>query len=289
MTLSSEIDVLNASALAFPTLRPHEAAPLRRARPEAGVALRLEGLSKRYGERQVLQALDLQIRPGEFVAIVGRSGCGKSTLLRLLAGLETPSGGAISGLAGHDTRFMFQDARLLPWARVVDNVALGLQGSDVRGRAEAALAQVGLAERGSDWPARLSGGQRQRVALARALIHAPRLLLLDEPLGALDALTRIEMQTLIEGLWLRHGFTALLVTHDVSEAVALADRVLLIEDGRVALDERIPLPRPRVHGSAFAALEQRLLDRVLSKPARTEPEPAALPDALPAQALRWAW
>ncbi|MGN6831323.1 ATP-binding cassette domain-containing protein [Paucibacter sp. M5-1] len=289
MTISSEIDVLNAGALAFPELRPAQAATLQRRRSEAGVALRLEGLSKRYGERQVLQALDLQIWPGEFVAIVGRSGCGKSTLLRLLAGLEAPTAGTVGGLAGNDTRFMFQDARLLPWARVVDNVALGLPGPDARDRAATALAQVGLAERGGDWPARLSGGQRQRVALARALVHAPRLLLLDEPLGALDALTRIEMQALIEGLWLRHGFTALLVTHDVSEAVALADRVLLIEDGRVALDERIPLPRPRQHGPAFAALEQRLLDRVLSKPARTEPEPAALPDALPAQALRWAW
>jgi sulfonate transport system ATP-binding protein len=290
MSFVHEIDLLNAGALALPQPTPLQRSSSTQPAPaRGGVGLALQGLAKHFGAREVLKALDLQIAPGEFVAIVGRSGCGKSTLLRLLAGLEAPSAGRIEGLAADDTRFMFQDARLLPWARVVDNVALGLPGPDARDRAAAALAQVGLAERGGDWPARLSGGQRQRVALARALVHAPRLLLLDEPLGALDALTRIEMQALIEGLWLRHGFTALLVTHDVSEAVALADRVLLIEDGRVALDERIPLPRPRQHGPAFAALEQRLLERVLSKPARTEPEPAALPDALPVQTLRWAW
>jgi len=296
MSISSEIDVLSANALGGalglpPLTRGQAQAPERAHRTAGGgVALELEGLGKRFGDRQVLQALDLRIAPGEFVAVVGRSGCGKSTLLRLLAGLEQPSEGRIAGLAGSDTRFMFQDARLLPWARVVDNVALGLEGPDSRARAEAALAQVGLAERGGDWPARLSGGQRQRVALARALIHAPRLLLLDEPLGALDALTRIEMQGLIEGLWLRHGFTALLVTHDVSEAVALADRVLLIEDGRVALDERIPLPRPRSHGPAFAALEQRLLDRVLQIPQAPQDEPVVPPeDPVPGRALRWAW
>jgi len=286
--VTHEIDVLSANALGLPT-RPQQQALQRSASPTGGVALQLTGLSKRYGERQVLHALDLRIGPGEFVAIVGRSGCGKSTLLRLLAGLESPSAGHIEGLAGSDTRFMFQDARLLPWARVVDNVALGLEGADARERAQSVLAQVGLAERGGEWPARLSGGQRQRVALARALIHAPRLLLLDEPLGALDALTRIEMHGLIEGLWQRHGFTALLVTHDVSEAVALADRVLLIEDGRVALDERIPLPRPRRHGPAFAALEQRLLERVLqTMPPDSPPAPPPLAPVAGA-ALRWAW
>ena len=173
--------------------------------------------------------------------MVGRSGCGKSTLLRLLAGLDQPSQGAL--LAGNgplsaardDTRLMFQDARLLPWKRVIDNVGLGLSG-DWRPKAREALAAVGLADRANEWPAALSGGQKQRVALARALIHQPRLLLLDEPLGALDALTRIEMQQLIERLWQRHGFTVLLVTHDVSEAVAVADRVILIEEGRIGLD-----------------------------------------------------
>jgi sulfonate transport system ATP-binding protein len=149
---------------------------------------------------------------------------------------------------------------------VLDNVALGLTATNADELAREALAQVGLADRAGDWPAVLSGGQRQRVALARALVHTPRLLLLDEPLGALDALTRIEMQRLIESLWQRHGFTALLVTHDVSEAVALADRVLLIEDHRIALDQRISLPRPRSRGqSSFARQEERLLDRVLQR------------------------
>ena len=255
----------------------------------SGQAVKLDGLGKAFGERQVLHGIDLNITPGEFVAIIGRSGCGKSTLLRLLAGLETPSAGALAAGASEDTRFMFQDARLLPWARVLDNVALGLKGHDARERARQALAQVGLADRAGEWPARLSGGQRQRVALARALVHAPKLLLLDEPLGALDALTRIEMQRLIESLWTHHRFTALLVTHDVAEAVALADRVLLIEDGQLALDLRIDLPRPRRRDATFASLEQRLLDRVLSTPGR-EPgaahEPAPLSVAAPM--LRWA-
>ncbi|MEK8026834.1 ATP-binding cassette domain-containing protein [Pseudaquabacterium rugosum] len=251
--------------------------------PAAGRALRLRGLAKRFGERTVLHDLDLDIAPGEFVAVVGRSGCGKSTLLRLLARLETPSAGTLQAdgravapdARDEGLRLMFQDARLLPWKRVLDNVALGL-GADGAGRARAALAQVGLAERADDWPAVLSGGQRQRVALARALVHRPRLLLLDEPLGALDALTRIEMHRLIEDLWLRHGFTALLVTHDVSEAVALADRVLLIEDGRIALDQRIDLPRPREQGSAaFARLEKQILDRVLQRPAAGQPPRSA--------------
>lgn len=260
----------------------------------SGVGIEIRHLSKRFGAREVLKQTDLSIEPGEFVAIVGRSGCGKSTLLRLVAGLDEASGGHLTvdgspldGLRGH-TRIMFQDARLLPWRRVQDNVTLGLDAAH-RPRAAEVLAQVGLADRGGEWPSRLSGGQRQRVALARALVHHPRLLLLDEPLGALDALTRIEMQQLIENLWRQHGFTALLVTHDVQEAVALADRVVLIEDGRIALDERVPLPRPRSHGDpAFAALEQRILERVLRKPAGA-PEAAPAPwvgDA--AHALRWA-
>ncbi|MDB5893705.1 MAG: Taurine-transporting ATPase [Rhodoferax sp.] len=241
--------------------------------PARGVGLSVSRVAKRYGQRTVLHDTELAIAPGEFVAIVGRSGCGKSTLLRLVAGLEPVSEGqlavdgrTVDGLHA-DTRIMFQEARLLPWRSVLDNVALGLADAE-RERASAVLNQVGLAERFGDWPARLSGGQRQRVALARALVHNPRLLLLDEPLGALDALTRIEMHQLIEGLWQRNGFTALLVTHDVQEAVALADRVILIEDGRIALDERVDLPRPRERGSAaFAALEARILARVLRQPA----------------------
>jgi sulfonate transport system ATP-binding protein len=267
-----------------------DAAPVAKiAAAPRGLAVSARGLGKSYGERRVLDRLDLDIAPGEFVAIVGRSGCGKSTLLRLVAALESAQSGALT-LDGRarsdereDIRIMFQDARLLPWKRVVDNIALGLQTRDARPRALEALAQVGLAERAHDWPALLSGGQRQRVALARALVHRPRLLLLDEPLGALDALTRIEMQGLIERLWKEHGFTALLVTHDVAEAVALADRVLLIEDQRIALDERIALPRPRSRGHAsFAAIEERVLQRVLQHPPN---EPAPRHEALPAAGI----
>jgi sulfonate transport system ATP-binding protein len=250
------------------------------ARPDTvavpGLAVDIHGLCKSYGDRAVLHDVDLRIEPGEFVAIVGRSGCGKSTLLRLLAGLEVPTQGQVrfdgqaAGSHADELRMMFQDARLLPWKRVGANVALGLGASDPAGnpvhRAHQALQQVGLAERAHDWPAVLSGGQRQRVALARALVHAPRLLLLDEPLGALDALTRIEMQQLIETLWRQQGFTAVLVTHDVSEAVALADRVVLIEDGRIAADERVALERPRSRGDArYAAIEDRVLQRVLQR------------------------
>ncbi|SDK84622.1 sulfonate transport system ATP-binding protein [Pseudomonas delhiensis] len=256
-----------------------------------GIPLALDGVVKRFGEREVLKGIDLRIPAGQFVAIVGRSGCGKSTLLRLLAGLDAPSDGQL--LAGSapleeardGTRLMFQDSRLLPWKRVIDNVGLGLSG-DWRKQALEALEAVGLADRAREWPASLSGGQKQRVALARALIHRPRLLLLDEPLGALDALTRIEMQRLIENLWQRHGFTVLLVTHDVSEAVAVADRVILIEEGEIGLDLTVDLPRPRSRGSArLAALEAEVLDRVLAlPPLPPEPEPVS---PLPTQ-LRWA-
>jgi sulfonate transport system ATP-binding protein len=260
-----------------------------------GVRLQLQHLSKRYGDRTVLHNTQLTIEPGQFVAIVGRSGCGKSTLLRLVAGLEAASGGslqldaeAIDGIR-EDTRIMFQDARLLPWRKVIDNVLIGLPAS-AREQGEKVLAQVGLADRQKDWPAKLSGGQRQRVALARALVHNPRLLLLDEPLGALDALTRIEMHRLIEGLWEKHRFTALLVTHDVQEAVALADRVILIEDGRIALDENIALARPRWHGDAeFARIEKRILDRVLQKQERhVHAPPARGGDLMPLFGLNWA-
>lgn len=259
-----------------------------------GVRLGLRGVSKHYGEREVLRGSDLVIEPGEFVAIVGRSGCGKSTLLRLVAGLEKATDGALlidgKPLAGlnPETRIMFQDARLLPWKRVLDNVALGLP-KERRAGAETVLAQVGLGDRLNEWPARLSGGQRQRVSLARALVHQPNLLLLDEPLGALDALTRIEMHELIEGLWKRHGFTALLVTHDVQEAVALADRVILIENGAIALDERIALARPRSRGdAAFAAIEKRILDRVLQQPDGDTAPPDPGWTGIPAHGLRWA-
>ncbi|MFL6626362.1 MAG: ATP-binding cassette domain-containing protein [Vitreoscilla sp.] len=243
--------------------------------PAAGLGLRIDGLRKDFGARTVLHGIDIDIHPGEFLAVVGRSGCGKSTLLRLLAGLDSPTGGQLrlddapAGERRDDVRMMFQEARLLPWRTVLQNVQLGLSTTDAPARARDALAQVGLADRADDWPSVLSGGQRQRVALARALVHRPRLLLLDEPLGALDALTRIEMQRLIESVWRERRFTAVLVTHDVAEAVALADRVLLIEEGRVTLDERVALARPRLHGSAaFAEIEGRVLGRVLNEAPR---------------------
>lgn len=238
-----------------------------------GATVELRGLSKSFGTQQVLQGLDLDIPAGEFVAIIGRSGCGKSTLLRLIAGLDEPTGGSVTidgqATERRDTvRLMFQEPRLLPWQRVVANVELGLtRTTDAvqrRWQAEDVLGQVGLKGRERDWPHVLSGGQKQRVALARALASHPHLLALDEPLGALDALTRIEMQDLIERVWLDAGFTAVVVTHDVTEAVALADRILLLEEGRIAVDLPVDLPRPRRRGDpAAAAIEGRVLDRLL--------------------------
>ncbi len=257
---------------------------LRETPRAADYAVELHGVGKRYGERKVLSDFSLSIGRGSFVAIVGRSGCGKSTLLRLVAELEAPSAGVLkkhdADGAPLDTRIMFQDARLLPWKTVLQNVMLGL-GRGAREDARAVLAEVGLAGRADDWPAQLSGGQRQRVALARALVHRPQLLLLDEPLGALDALTRIEMHALIERLWREHRFTALLVTHDVHEAVALGDRILLIEEGHIALDQPVPLARPRARASsAFAALEEHVLHRVLkSTPGGNTPPFDPLHDA----------
>jgi len=241
---------------------------------DRGLTVQLKGLSKQFGDRPVLHGLDINIPAGQFVALVGRSDCGKSTLLRLVAGLDRPSGGEVllGGEAltksNENVRIMFQDSRLLPWKTVLENVALGLAGdrASVRKAALAALDHVGLADRAAEWPSHLSGGQRQRVALARALVHRPKLLLLDEPLGALDALTRIEMHALIERLWREEGFTALLVTHDVSEAVTLADRVLLVEEGGIVLDEAVAFPRPRERARPdFAALEDRILRRVVRK------------------------
>ena len=236
-----------------------------------GVSVGIKSVSIAFGGRTVLENFDIEISAGEFVAIVGRSGCGKSTLLRSVVGLETPQTGTITlgkvaaSNSKPDVRVMFQDSRLLPWRRILPNVMLGLEPALIP-RARKVLTQVGLAERANDWPAALSGGQRQRVALARALVHDPNLLLLDEPLGSLDALTRIEMQQLIEDVWRSRGFTAMLVTHDVAEAVSLADRVILIEGGCVALDEVVNIPRPRTRGSArFAALEERILGRVLQR------------------------
>jgi sulfonate transport system ATP-binding protein len=248
--------------------RAAAAAPLRQA-SAVGLPVRFSNVSKSYGTRPVLKNIDLAIEPGQFVVIIGRSGSGKSTLLRLLAGLEQPDSGTVqldADASPGRLRVMFQDGRLLPWRRVIDNVALGLPKSQ-RPRAEAALRSVGLADRAGEWPRVLSGGQKQRVALARALAADPKLILLDEPLGALDALTRLEMQGLIEDLWRQSGFTAVLVTHDVAEAALLADRILLIEAGGIALDLRVDLPRPRRAGPAVAEIEAQILDRLLRRAA----------------------
>ncbi len=236
-----------------------------------GAQLRISGVGRDFGTNMVLRSVDLHVPAGQFVAIIGRSGCGKSTLLRLLAHLDQPTRGRISLGAGESaggTRLMFQEPRLLPWATVVENVDVGVPDTERpasrRERALALLAEVGLADRAEEWPGVLSGGQRQRIALARALASRPQLLLLDEPLGALDALTRIEMQRLIERLWLDQGFTAVLVTHDVSEALTLADRVLLIDRGEIALDVRVDLPRPRRRDNPeLGALEEQILSHLL--------------------------
>jgi sulfonate transport system ATP-binding protein len=241
----------------------------------AGLPITVRGLRKSFGANEVLRGIDLQIAAGEFVAVVGRSGCGKSTLLRLLAGLDRSTSGTIRlGDAGVDipernaVRVMFQEPRLLPWARVLANVEVGLgetrNAPGARDQACAALREVGLEARGGDWPSVLSGGQRQRVALARALVSRPKILAFDEPLGALDALTRISMQQLLERVWLEQGFTAMLVTHDVAEAVTLADRVVVIDNGVIALNLRLDPPRPRERGSSdVAKLEGRILRELL--------------------------
>jgi sulfonate transport system ATP-binding protein len=201
----------------------------------------VRGLRRDYGERTVLRDLDLDIAPGEFVALLGQTGCGKTTLLRVLAGLDPATAGTVE--APGRPAVVFQEPRLLPWKRVRDNVTLGLGGAERR--ATEALAEVGLAGHADAWPGTLSGGEAQRVALARALVREPRLLLLDEPFAALDALTRIKMHALVSALWRAHRPAVLLVTHDVDEALLLADRVIVMADGRIAHHERIDTPHPR--------------------------------------------
>lgn len=261
---------LAPTALSFEALFEDKVAKSKAAR---GQSIAIRGLRKRFGNLEVLRGIDLDIPAGQFLAIVGRSGCGKSTLLRILAGLEQASEGSLRfgrkdsaglGSAAETPRLMFQEPRLLPWARVLSNVEVGLGAErklpEAEERAFQTLRAVGLEAKAQQWPALLSGGQRQRVALARALVSRPRVLALDEPLGALDALTRIEMQSLLERVWRTQGFTAILVTHDVSEALTLADRVVMIDDGRITLDLNIDLPRPRRRGSVdLALLEERIL------------------------------
>ena len=222
----------------------------------------VRGLTRRFGSNTVLHGLDLDLEPGSFTALLGRSGSGKTTLLRTLAGLDPSPAEAVIDLPDR-VAAVFQEPRLLPWKRIWANVALGLPGAGAKEKAERALGEVGLARHLEAWPATLSGGEAQRAALARALVREPRLLLLDEPFAALDALTRIRMHALVLDLWRAHGPTTLIVTHDVDEAVLLADRVLVLDAGRIAADIAVDMPRPRNHGDAgFVALRRRLLSEL---------------------------
>jgi len=226
-------------------------------RDDDDLTVRVRGFTRRFGAVTVLKDLDLDIAKGEFVALLGRSGSGKTTLLRTLAGLDSAKG---QDVTTPDARaVVFQEPRLLPWKKVWHNVALGLRGPDNRERAEAALEEVGLGHRLDVWPATLSGGEAQRASLARALVREPQLLLLDEPFASLDALTRIRMHALVLSLWRKHAPSVLLVTHDVDEAISLADRVLVLDEGRILADERITLARPRATDGEFQALRERLL------------------------------
>ncbi|MFI5662234.1 ABC transporter ATP-binding protein [Streptomyces sp. NPDC051684] len=226
-----------------------------------GRAVHVEGLTRCFDGRAVIDDLQLDIQPGEFVALLGRSGCGKSTLLRILAGLDRDIDGTV--LVPRRKAVAFQAPRLMPWKRVWRNVLLGLPGKPERDVAERALEEVGLGHRTDAWPKTLSGGEAQRASLARALVREPDLLLLDEPFGALDALTRIKAQRLVGELWQQRGCAVLLVTHDVEEAVLLADRVLVMDDGVIAHEARIDLERPRdLTDPRFAELRAELLQRL---------------------------
>ncbi|MER9203914.1 ABC transporter ATP-binding protein [Mesorhizobium sp. M0933] len=200
------------------------------------------------------------IEKGEFVALLGRSGSGKSTLLRALADLDDKISGSGRLETPHKKSVVFQDARLLPWKRVLENVVLGLGLPDTTQRGRAALEEVGLSGRETAWPVELSGGEQQRVALARSLVRDPELLLADEPFGALDALTRLRMHDLLRQLCARHQPAVLLVTHDVDEAVMLADRVLVLDNGAIAADIAVNVTKPRNHGDRrFGDIRSELL------------------------------
>jgi len=240
-------------------------------------------LHRSFGDREVLRGLDLDLRAGEFVALLGRSGSGKSTFLRALAGLDP-------GVTGHlvvpEARaVVFQDPRLLPWERVLTNVVLGLDGTrrDAVDAGRAALAEVGLAGHAADWPKTLSGGEAQRAALARALVREPKLLLLDEPFGALDALTRIRMHVLVRRLHARHRPAVLLVTHDVDEALLLADRILVLTDGRFSLDVAVEATGDRHRDDPhLVALRRTLLAELgIHDEEATDPVPAPTTDPDP--------
>ncbi|HEX5935455.1 MAG TPA: ABC transporter ATP-binding protein [Pseudorhizobium sp.] len=240
---------------------PHAYSPAPR--PETlPTAVRLRSLRRGFGGRAILDDISLDIGTGQFVALIGRSGCGKSTLLRALAGLDEDAEASGEMIVPENSSVLFQDARLLPWERVVDNVGIGLDLPERSrsARARKALADVGLSARKEAWPATLSGGEAQRVALARSLVRKPELLLADEPFGALDALTRLRMHDLLFSLVRESRPTVLLVTHDVDEALVLADRVLVMDEGRITQDLPVALPHPRRKSDpVFEDLRRQLL------------------------------
>jgi sulfonate transport system ATP-binding protein len=217
-----------------------------------------EGVVRRFGDHVVLDGLDLAIGPSELVILLGKSGCGKSTLLRLLGGLDRPDGGTIT--VPRKRAIVFQGDRLLPWQRVWRNVTIGVKTRDPRATALEVLEEVGLRDRADVWPKTLSGGEAQRVALARALVAEPALVLLDEPFAALDAITRLRMHDLLRALRAKHQPTMVLVTHDVDEAIALGDRIVVMRDGRIGSDHRVDLAvADRAHGRERDALRRALL------------------------------
>jgi len=238
----------------------------------------LKSVSKRFGDQVILDAVDLQIRRGEFVALLGASGSGKTTLLRILSSLDHANSGTVR--VTDSSTVVFQEPRLAPFQRVWKNVLVGMKTIAAnKAKALTALDEVGLADKAFNWPKRLSGGEAQRVALARALVRTPRLLLADEPFAALDALTRIRMHWLVQALWREHNPAILLVTHDVEEAVLLADRIVILKEGRLAVDIQVELERPRRTGEAFAHLTEFLLAELgVSK---AEGSPSAAQPRLP--------
>ncbi|MFH5776406.1 ABC transporter ATP-binding protein [Paracoccus sp. NGMCC 1.201697] len=217
-------------------------------------------LSRSFKGREVLGGVTLDIPRGQFVALLGESGSGKTTLLRALAGLDDDAdhGGTYS--VPQSVSVLFQDSRLLPWLSVIDNLTLGLRHDRAVPEAQAMLEAVGIGDKARVWPGTLSGGQKQRAALARSLLRSPDLLLADEPFGALDALTRLKMHALLFRLVERRRPTVILVTHDVDEALLLADRILVLRDGAIAEDHAVPLSHPRrTSHPEFEHLRLRLL------------------------------
>ncbi|KJF24790.1 ABC transporter ATP-binding protein [Rhodococcus sp. AD45-ID] len=224
--------------------------------------VRASGIVKTFGDRTILDGFSLDVQPGEFVALLGASGSGKTTFLRILAGLEGYDAGEVH--APDARTVVFQEPRLIASKRVQDNVILGQRATRKnREAATAALAEVSLAGRERAWPTTLSGGEAQRVALARALVRNPQLLLLDEPFAALDALTRLRMQALVAELCRKHRPAVLLVTHDIDEAILLADRIAVLRDGRLSVLENVSFAQPRNPAQpGYTALRTRLLEEL---------------------------